>query len=343
MKKIVLILLLGILPLAASAQKETGIFVGATTGMNVGFDGLQFQNRAASHIGAGFNGDFFVGAFLNEIIGLRAGYQGFTTSDRYTNFGNRKYNYVHGDLLLRVHRNIVPYVHGGFVSIVNPGFGGGVGLMLPIHLGKNVSIVPDLKANLFSGKAFATEQPKLAGVVSGGLGIAYRFGRARKVQETEPEVIVPPLTPVIEEVKDTIVVVPEVQHDTIVVQQVQHDTVYVKEVLEPETISGLALFDTNKSELRAEVLNELDKIAAWFISHPDAKAVIEGHTDKTASAAYNQALSERRAQAVYDYLVSKGVAADRLSYCGYGFSQPVATNDTPEGRQQNRRVEIKVE
>ena len=74
-----------------------------------------------------------------------------------------------------------------------------------------------------------------------------------------------------------------------------------------------------------------------------AKGHIEGHTDNTSSAAHNQTLSEKRAQAVYIYLVDKGVPADKLSYAGYGYSRPVASNDTPEGRQQNRHVEIWVE
>lgn len=334
MKKYFLILLLGILPMMASAQEESGFFVGAGAGMNFGFDGLKYESRSASHNGAGYAGDFYLGYAFNQHLGVRAGYQGFGISDRYTDFGNRKYNYFHGDLLFCIDPNFIPYIHGGYLSIVNPGISGGAGLLLPIHLGKHVSIIPDLKANFFSNKAFAAEKPALAAALSATVGLAFRFG-GKKVKE-EPVEIFPPLVP------DTLVI-QEVVRDTVIVEKEVRDTVYIQEVLEPETISGLALFDTDKYDLRPEALPELDKIAAWFLTHPDATAIIEGHTDNTASAAYNQTLSENRAKSVCDYLISKGVPANRLSSAGYGYSRPVATNATPEGRQQNRRVEIHVE
>jgi outer membrane protein OmpA-like peptidoglycan-associated protein len=69
---------------------------------------------------------------------------------------------------------------------------------------------------------------------------------------------------------------------------------------------------------------------------------ISGHTDNIGSAAYNKTLSEDRAKAVVNYLTKKGISADRLTYKGYGFDQPVAPNNTEEGRQQNRRTEFKV-
>jgi outer membrane protein OmpA-like peptidoglycan-associated protein len=69
---------------------------------------------------------------------------------------------------------------------------------------------------------------------------------------------------------------------------------------------------------------------------------IGGHTDSHGSLAYNTTLSDNRAKSVVEYLIEKGIAADRLEYKGYAFTQPIATNDTDEGRQQNRRVEFKV-
>ena len=69
---------------------------------------------------------------------------------------------------------------------------------------------------------------------------------------------------------------------------------------------------------------------------------VSGHTDNVGGAAYNKNLSEARAKAVYDYFIANGVSADRLSYAGYGMDRPIAPNDTPEGRQQNRRVELNV-
>jgi len=69
---------------------------------------------------------------------------------------------------------------------------------------------------------------------------------------------------------------------------------------------------------------------------------IAGHTDSRGSDEYNQRLSEARAKSVYEYLISQGISADRLSYIGYGESRPIDTNDTEEGRQNNRRVELEI-
>lgn len=347
MKKILLILSLIFLSLSASAQKETGWFIGAGTGFNLGVDGLKFQDRVLSHIGSGFSSDFYAGAFFNETLGARAGYQGFGISNTYTDFGKYPYHYIHGDLLLRVHRNIIPYVHAGWMKMVNPTIGGGLGLMLPIHLGEHVSIVPDIKAALCSNQAFALPEKGLAGTVSATLGIAYRFGGKKKAVAEAPIVPIVPVAPVVEEPVEP--EAPVVPVETVVSAEpeeiVSEPAPVVIEKVQPvevEMISALALFDSDSAVLRKEAMNELDKVADWFIANPEATADIEGHTDNTASAAHNQALSERRAKAVLDYLVSKGVDEGRLTCRGFGYSQPVATNDTPEGRQQNRRVEIKV-
>ena len=78
-------------------------------------------------------------------------------------------------------------------------------------------------------------------------------------------------------------------------------------------------------------------------SHPDMQIVIEGHTDHRGEDAYNLTLSEERAQSVRSYLVERhGIAAERLTVAGYGETQPVDTNDTPQGRHNNRRVEVAV-
>lgn len=98
------------------------------------------------------------------------------------------------------------------------------------------------------------------------------------------------------------------------------------------------LFDTDKSVIKPEYQGEIQKAADFLTAHPEAKAVIEGHTDSTASDAYNQGLSERRANSVMSALVAKGIDAGRLSAVGYGESKPVADNATKEGRAQNRRV-----
>jgi len=101
-------------------------------------------------------------------------------------------------------------------------------------------------------------------------------------------------------------------------------------------------FDTGKATLRAESYPELNRLAEAFKLYPNLVIEISGHTDNVGSEASNLGLSQRRAQSVVDYLVSIGVPRTHLIAKGYGESQPIATNDTPEGRQLNRRVEAKV-
>lgn len=329
------------LTLPVLAQRETGLFVGAGAGMNFGFDGYKYDDRPTSHNGAGYAGDFYAGGWLNRTVGLRAGYQGFSISDRYTDFGNRRYRYIHGDVLLRPHRNVIPYLHGGYVQIVNPAVGGGAGVLLPIHLTRHLSIVPDLKATAYDSKAFNTGTHNLALTLSATVGFALRFGHT----DRRPAVTEPVETPFVEPAPadhDTVVVKEVVKE---VVREIVKDTVYVAppQPAELEAISALALFDNDSYVLRKEFLPDLDKVVAWFQSHPDARGTVEGHTDSNASPAYNQTLSENRARTVFNYLVNHGVDASRLTWHGYGLTRPVDTNATPEGRQRNRRVEIKVE
>ena len=99
-------------------------------------------------------------------------------------------------------------------------------------------------------------------------------------------------------------------------------------------------FETAKATLLETSLAELDRLAEALQRHPNLRLEVGGHTDAVGSDADNLDLSERRAKAVYDYLILRGVAADRLTYRGYGESRPVATNDTPEGRAANRRTTL---
>ena len=99
-------------------------------------------------------------------------------------------------------------------------------------------------------------------------------------------------------------------------------------------------FHTASAELYESSLAELDRLVEALQRHPSLRLEVGGHTDAVGSDADNLDLSERRAKAVYDYLVLRGVSADRLTYRGYGESRPVATNDTPEGRAANRRTTL---
>jgi len=101
------------------------------------------------------------------------------------------------------------------------------------------------------------------------------------------------------------------------------------------------LFDSGSDRVRGESKPTLDQIAAMLAAHPDLSLTIEGHTDNAGNAGSNQSLSERRAAAVRQTLITKyGIAASRLTSKGFGATKPAVSNDTPEGRQQNRRVEL---
>lgn len=103
---------------------------------------------------------------------------------------------------------------------------------------------------------------------------------------------------------------------------------------------GDVLFSTGQADLKPGAAQRLNKLAAFMLKYPDRGVVIEGHTDSVGSAASNQALSERRANAVKAYLISQGVPAAGVTTIGKGKEAPVADNASASGRQQNRRVEI---
>ena len=103
---------------------------------------------------------------------------------------------------------------------------------------------------------------------------------------------------------------------------------------------GHVTFATDSAQVSVAFEDTLNQVAATITEYQDTRVQVAGHTDSTGSASYNQQLSERRAQAVANYLISRGVAPARLTTIGYGETQPVASNDTPDGRRQNRRVEM---
>jgi OOP family OmpA-OmpF porin len=106
-------------------------------------------------------------------------------------------------------------------------------------------------------------------------------------------------------------------------------------------IKGLT-FDYNKAGIKPEFFGVLGQNINVMKANPTVRVELHGHTDSVGSDAYNQALSERRANAVRDYLVSKGIDSNRLTVKGLGEEDPVATNATPEGRAKNRRVELNI-
>lgn len=125
-------------------------------------------------------------------------------------------------------------------------------------------------------------------------------------------------------------------------QEVNKDIKLKKFEVGTKIVLNNIFFDTGKSILRPESYAELGILLKLMNDMPTLKIEISGHTDNVGSAASNKTLSENRAKAVVDYLIGKGVGGDRMTFKGYGFDQPIATNATQEGRQMNRRTEFKV-
>lgn len=123
----------------------------------------------------------------------------------------------------------------------------------------------------------------------------------------------------------------------------------IRELEARETDRGLVLtlgdvlFETGKSELRAGATSNLAELVAFLKEYEQRTVLIEGHTDDVGTSDYNQDLSLRRADAVRSWLTESGIDGQRLSAVGKGESQAVADNDTPTGRQMNRRVEVIIE
>jgi len=105
--------------------------------------------------------------------------------------------------------------------------------------------------------------------------------------------------------------------------------------------SGI-LFASNSSTLEYQAKTNINKLAVILNKYPDTNILVTGHTDFDGSDAFNQTLSEQRAQSVSNYTMSQGVSSSRLSIIGLGEKEPVASNETDEGKRQNRRVEIAV-
>jgi outer membrane protein OmpA-like peptidoglycan-associated protein len=126
-------------------------------------------------------------------------------------------------------------------------------------------------------------------------------------------------------------------------QQLEAELAYFKA---KETERGLVLtlgdvlFEYNEADLRADTLQKLYVLVTYLKEHPDRNVLIEGHTDSTGTETYNLELSQRRATAVRTFLARNGIDPGRLTTRGYGQAQPVASNATAAGRQENRRVEI---
>jgi outer membrane protein OmpA-like peptidoglycan-associated protein len=108
------------------------------------------------------------------------------------------------------------------------------------------------------------------------------------------------------------------------------------------SLPSSALFENGEHVLAPGALDQLGSLARTLKTYPRSRVIIKGHTDSTGDGRFNQTLSEQRAESVRALLIAEGVAHDRISAIGFGAQMPVATNNTPEGRDRNRRVEIEI-
>jgi len=125
-------------------------------------------------------------------------------------------------------------------------------------------------------------------------------------------------------------------------QEIVKDVELKKMAVGTKIVLRNIFFDFDKATLRPASTAELERLYELLVKFPSLKIEISGHTDNKGSADYNKNLSEKRAKAVVDYLINKGINASRLVYAGYGFDRPIESNDTEEGRQLNRRTEFEV-
>ena len=329
MKKIIITLSIALAAsLSAFAQDGNNYwFVGIGGGMNFTHDGQKYVNRENSHHGAGTALDVYVGKWFNDFAGFRVGYQGLGTSNQYIDYGKNRFDYGHADILFGVRDWFIPYIHAGYLKIDNPGVAGGIGLMTPIRIAKRVAIVPDLKALAHTNRLFDGGRRSMAYTISGTLGLAINIARPK---------------PVVERVEVDREVI-KYLHDTVTVTKVVKDTVYIEKDLDDinKILGDVVLFDFDKYDLTPEGIAVLDQVAPILKKHDNADIVVEGHTDSVGGEAYNQKLSENRANTVVNYLKDKGVKC-ALTPVGFGKSRPVTDNSTPELRHQNRRIEFRL-
>ena len=255
---------------------------------------------------------------------------------------------------------------GADKKITNLSYGAGIGLLNDIRLGKRLDFYVDLRGIVIpEAELRMPNSGHFAFIPSVTAGVIFNFGKTGWVRQSSvtPTVIPVPFTEdqynALKDKADSLAKEnealknkpAEIVHDTVyvkntVVKTVTDTVTVVKEVPVEiqQTMRELSggLFPSGSSVLNKSTAVGLDKVADWIKENPNAKVEIAGYTDSVGSDATNLKLSQARAKAVYTYLVSKGCNAKMLSYKGYGKKDPVADNDTAEGRAANRRVELHI-
>ena len=370
MKKILIFFLSAALGVAAQAQEQDTLtvyspqetarelnkpekyplnwFVGVGGGFNMSTDLRKYSTELTGN-GTGISVDIYAGKWFTRYFGAQVGYHGINTSFNDValpsrDHGSHPFFYVHADAVFRPTTWLVPYVHAGYINVTHANLdagiakkhkhalGGGLGVMFPIRAGR-FRVVPGLRATMMNGGVGTyddTPQKETRIKFSATLGLAYTFGKQkprviREVTEVPYEVL---------------------RIDTVHVHTHTVDTVYIQRELDAMARSINArtqadvLFDLNSANLRPDAYPILQEVVDFLRENPDVHATIEGHACILGFDSVNQPLSERRAQAVYDYLHGHGISFDRLDAKGYGSKKPKVSNETEHGRRQNRRIEF---
>ncbi len=169
------------------------------------------------------------------------------------------------------------------------------------------------------------------------------WGCPKKQPKTQPEEIKVDTAKVTPPPAEEVPPAPEMTKEDVTQPKLPQDVEELNQYLRDQQLVADVYFDFDKSDLRPEAQEQLAKNADWLKANSDYKATIEGHCDERGTNEYNLALGERRANAAKDYLVSLGVAADRLETISYGEERPVCKESTESCWQRNRRAHFVIQ
>lgn len=330
----VTLLLLASVAYGRSAGAEGGPFVGLDLGVS---EPTNANYRA--HVRTGATGSPYVGYMFNKYLGAQGQLHAtFQTTDHHSDFPNNRNqttSLLGGTVGPRLSFPLSsPFGDGEVYGTAQGGVYTGLSGRLnhtaagfSVGGGIEYYLTPTVAVGLFGrwNRAYMSPRPTDLGPgqvpderygediqwVTAGVGLRYRFPQEKPAPPPAP----PPPLPVAE-------APPPPAKRKIVLRNVH--------------------FDFDKAEIRADAAPVLDEAAEELKGEGQVSIIAEGHTDSIGTEAYNLKLSLRRAQAVRDYLVAHGMAPDRIRIEGFGETRPVATNDTADGRAQNRRVELHV-
>ncbi|MBL6617873.1 MAG: OmpA family protein [Reyranella sp.] len=361
-------------PAIASADTQIGPYVGLEGGMNfesnqnVNQDDNLFANLNFHHgfVGgldfgyafqSGWRPEFeadYRGNNLKNATGFGGSVGAGGRESAYTFMGNLWYDFrMPQGMFSFIH----PYIGAGFgparVAISHETFGGvafdsahDTVLAYQAGAGLNFDVAPHVvlstdyrfmqtdRGNFDVGAGDPVKARYRANTVM--LGVKYMFGSAPPPPPPPPPPQAPP--PMVQAMPPPPPPPPAPVCDAPPGFQVDADCHIIPQTVILRTVD----FEFNSSGLTAPSQHSLDKVAAALVRQPDLDVEIDGHTDSIGGAPYNLRLSQRRSDAVKQYLIGKGVQADHLSARGFGKGKPIESNDTAEGRAQNRRVEFVV-